>query len=113
MKTKVWTVEAMDYYKTPELILSDYEKGYLTAIYDEKASVEAKVYFEEYPEENFWYMVVVGDRTFDLGIWLSDEDDTKSEQVCVAYECHPDGTGSYSTDTSIEYYLKGVSDADL
>jgi hypothetical protein len=24
----------MDYYKTPKLILSDYEKGYLTAFYE-------------------------------------------------------------------------------
>lgn len=113
MKTKVWTVEAMDYYKTPELILSDYEKGYLTAVYECLASEEAKVYFDDYPEENFWYMVVVGERTFDLGIWLSDEDNINSEQVCVVYECHPDGTGSHSTDTSIEYYLKGASNADL
>ena len=56
-------------------------------------------------------MQVVGERTFDLGIWLSNEDDITSEKVCVVYECHPDSTGSYSTDVSFEYYLKGVSDA--
>ena len=114
MKTKVWTVEAMDYYKTPELILSDYEKGYLTAIYDELASVEAKEELDDAPDSNFWYMVVVGDRTFDLGIWLTDEDDINSEQVCVVHECHDyRGDGSYSTDVSLQYYLKGASDADL
>ena len=90
-----------------ELILTDYEKGYLTAIYDERASVEAKAEFEESPDQNFWYCQVVGDRTFDLGIWLSDEDDINSEQVCAVYECHNDGTGCMTTDTSFQYYLKG------
>ena len=96
------------------LVLSDYEKGYLTAIYNELASVEAKAEFEECSDQNFWYMQVVGDRTFDLGIWLTDEDDIDSEQVCVVYECHDyRGDGSYSTDVSFEYYLKGDSNADL
>ena len=96
-----------------ELPLSDYERGYLTAIYDELASVEAKEYLDDYPEENFWYMVVVGDRTFDLGIWLSNENDTASDKVCEVYECHEtiddmgNPSGSYSTDTSLGYYLKG------
>ena len=89
-----------------ELILTDYEKGYLTAIYDERASVEAKAEFEESPDQNFWYCQVVGDRTFDLGIWLTDEDDINSEQVCAVYECHNDGTGCMTTDTSFQYYLK-------
>ena len=90
-----------------ELILTDYEKGYLTAIYDERASVEAQAEFEESPDQNFWYCQVVGDRTFDLGIWLSDEDDINSEQVCVVHECHDyRGDGSYSTDVSFQYYLK-------
>ena len=113
MKTKVWTVTAMDYYKEPELILSNYEKGYLDAVYELQAQHEAKEYHDQYPEENFWFMQVIGKRTFDLGIWLSNEDDITSEKVCVVYECHPDGTGAYSTDTSIGYYLKGVSNADL
>ena len=94
-----------------ELILTDYEKGYLTAIYDEKASVEAKWELDDAPDVNFWYMVVVGDRTFDLGIWLTDEDDINSEQVCVVHECHPDGTGCYSTHTELQYYLKEATNA--
>ena len=90
-----------------ELILTDYEKGYLTAIYNELASVEAKADFEKCPDQNFWYCQVVGDRTFDLGIWLTDEDNIDSEQVCVVYECHDyRGDGSYRTDVSFEYYLK-------
>ena len=89
-----------------ELILTDYEKGYLTAIYDERASVEAKAEFEECPDQNFWYCQVVGDRTFDLGIWLTDEDDINSEQVCVVHECYLDNTGCYTTHTERQYYLK-------
>ncbi len=95
-----------------ELPLSDFEKGYLTAIYDELASVQAKEYLDDYPEENSWFMQVVGDRTFDLCIYLSNEDDITSDKVCVVYECYEtiDGmgnpSGSYSTDTSLGYYLK-------
>ena len=90
-----------------ELILTDYEKGYLLSVYDLQAVYEAKEYIHEYPTENFWYMQVVGDRTFDLNIRLSDEDDIDSEQVCVVHECHDyKGDGSYSTDVSLQYYLK-------
>jgi len=94
-----------------ELILTDYEKGYLTAIYDEWASVEAKEYIDEYPQENSWFMQVVGDRTFDLCTYLSNEDDVNSDKVCVVYECHPDGTGCMTTHTSFQYYLKEVTNA--
>ena len=62
-----------------ELILTDYEKGYLLSVYDLQAVYEAKEYIQEYPEENFWYMQVVGDRTFDMCIYLSDEDDIASD----------------------------------
>ena len=89
-----------------ELILTDYEKGYLTAVYDTVASVEAKEYHKDYPEENSWFMQAVGDRTFDLCIWLTDEDDIDSEQVCVVHECYLDNTGSYTTHTERQYYLK-------
>lgn len=96
-----------------ELILSDYEKGYLLSVYDLQAVYEAKEYIHEYPEENFWFMQVVGDRTFDLCIYLSNEDDITSDKVCVVYECYEtiddmgNPSGSYSTDTSFGYYLKG------
>jgi len=90
-----------------ELILTDYEKGYLLSVYDLQAVTEAKEYIQEYPTENFWYMQVVGDRTFDMCIYLSDEDDIASDKVCVVYECYPDGTGCMTTDTSFQYYLKG------
>ena len=92
---------------TGELILTDYEKGYLLSVYDLQAVYEAKEYIQEYPTENFWYMQVVGDRTFDMCIYLSDEDDIASDKVCVVYECHPDGTGCMTTDTSFQYYLRG------
>ena len=89
-----------------ELILTDYEKGYLSAVYDTVAVAEAKEYHDDYPQENSWYMQVVGDRTFDMCTYLSDEDDITSDKVCVVYECHPDGTGCMTTDTSFQYYLK-------
>jgi len=95
------------------LVLSDYEKGYLEAVYELQAQHEAKEYHDQYPEENFWFMQVVGERTFDLGIWLSNENDTASDKVCEVYECHEtiddmgNPSGSYSTDTSLGYYLKG------
>ena len=95
-----------------ELPLSDYEKGYLTAVYECLAQVEATEYLEEYPEENFWYQVVVDDRTFDLGIWLSNENNSASDKVCEVYECREIiddmgiPSGEYSTDTSLGYYLK-------
>ena len=110
-----------------ELPLSDYEKGYLTAVYDELASVEAKGYIDEYPEENFWFIQVVGDRQFDMCIYFdvqkierrSGPDPHYTEDlVCVVYECHPDiddmgnPTGTYSTDTSLEYFLKEIDDGN-
>ena len=88
-----------------ELILTDYEKGYLSAVYDTVAVAEAKEYHDDYPQENSWFMQVVGDRTFDMCTYLSDEDDITSDKVCVVYECHPDGTGCMTTDTSFQYYL--------
>ena len=92
-----------------ELPLSDYEKGYLTAVYDTVVEDEAKEYHNKYPEENFWSRCNVGEREFDLCVYLSE---TTSHLVCIVYECHPDidgmgnPTGTYSTDTSLEYYLK-------
>ena len=88
-----------------ELILTDYEKGYLSAVYDTVAVAEAKEYHDDYPQENSWFMQVVGDRTFDMCTYLSDEDDITSDKVCVVCECHPDGTGCMTTDTSFQYYL--------
>jgi len=88
------------------LPLSDYEKGYLTAVYDTVIEDEAKEYHDKYPEENFWSRCNVGEREFDLCVY------TTSGIVCVVYECHPDmdgmgnPTGTYSTDTTLEYYLK-------
>jgi hypothetical protein len=97
-----------------ELPLSDYEKGYLTAVYDTVVEDEAKEYHNKYPEENFWSRCNVDEREFDLCVYLSDEDDTTSDLVCLVYECHPEidgmgnATGNYSTDTSLGYYLKEV-----
>ena len=97
------------------LPLSDYEKGYLTAVYNTLAEPEAKEYHNDNPEENSWFMEAVGERTFDLCTYLSDESDITSDKVCIVYEAHPDvdgmgnPTGTYSTDTTLEYYLKEVA----
>tara|TARA_R100000234_G_C4979129_1_gene169912 strand:- start:105 stop:458 length:354 start_codon:yes stop_codon:yes gene_type:complete len=98
-----------------ELPLSDYEKGYLTAIYDTFAEPEAQRYFDDYSEENSWFMQVVDKRTFDLCTFLSDEDNINSDKVCIVYECYEiidnmgNPSGEYTTDTSLGYYLKGDS----
>ena len=59
------------------LPLSDYEKGYLTAVYDTVVEDEAKEYHDKYPEENFWSRCNVGEREFDLCVY------TTSGIVCV------------------------------
>ena len=91
-----------------ELPLSDYEKGYLTAVYDTVVEDEANEYHDKYPEENFWSRCNVGEREFDLCVYL----DCDKSKVCVVYECHPEiddmgnPTGNYTTDTTLEYFLK-------
>jgi hypothetical protein len=67
-----------------DLVLSDYERGYLTAyfynvIYDSMADCC----------DEDWFGVQVGDRMFDLNAW-ADEDTGKF--VCVVYECDWDAT---------------------
>jgi len=110
-----------------ELPLSDFEKGYLTASYEGYLEMEeykcpnGTWYEHLLDEENEWVRVVVGDRTFDLCIYFdmqkierrsgSDPHYTK-DLVVLVYECHPEidgmgnATGNYTTDTSLEYYLK-------
>ena len=92
-----------------ELPLSDFEKGYLTAVYDTVVENEAKEYHDKYPEENFWSRCNVGKREFDFCVYLVDDN-----KVGLVYECYPeiDGmgnpTGNYTTDTTLEYFLKGA-----
>jgi len=117
-----------------ELPLSDYEKGYLTASYEgylemEEYKCQNGAWYEHLLDgDNEWVRVVVGDRDFDLCMYFNvkpDPDypdeligtDYPKDLVVLVYECHPeiDGmgnpTGNYTTDTSLEYYLKEVTDA--
>ena len=62
-----------------DLVLSDYERGYLTAYYD-------TVVFDAMADccDEDWFGVQIGDRMFDLNAW-ADEDTGKF--VCTVYEC--------------------------
>ena len=62
-----------------DLVLSDYERGYLTAYYD-------TVVFDAMADccDEDWFGVQIGDRMFDLNAWT--DEDTGSF-VCTVYEC--------------------------
>jgi hypothetical protein len=114
-----------------ELPLSDYEKGYLTAFYEGYLEMQEYkcpngTWFEHLLDgENEWVGAIVGDRHFDLCMHFDLKPDPNYlDELCIneeyikdlivlVYECHPDGTGDYSADTSIEYYLKGASNANF
>ena len=112
-----------------ELPLSDYEKGYLTAFYEGYLEMEDYkcpngTWYEHLLDgDNEWVGAIVGDRHFDLCIYFdmqkierrSGLDPHYTEDlVVVVYECRPDidgmgnPTGTYSTDTTLEYFLKEV-----
>ncbi len=69
-----------------DLVLSDHERNALLVYYTDNCLPE---YLAE-KEEDFWHGVTthfglqVGDRMFDLKVWL---DDQTKEIVCVVYEC--------------------------
>lgn len=63
-----------------DLVLSDYEKGYLTAYYD-TVVLDACV-LPSFDED--WFGVQIGDRMFDLNAWI---DEDTSNPVCNVYEC--------------------------
>ena len=113
-----------------ELPLSDYEKGYLTAFYEgyleiEEYKCQSGIWYEHLlDEDQEWARVKVGDREFDLCMYFDlqkiekrfDPDPHYTEDLIVlVYECYPDidgmgiATGQYSTDTSLEYFLKEAS----
>ena len=83
-----------------ELPLSDYEKGYLTAFYDNTVLAD---WSGDAPQD--WYGIQIGDRMFDLNAWLDEE---TSQMVCVVYPCAYMG-GEWTTDTSESWFLREVS----
>lgn len=61
------------------LVLSDYERGYLTCFYD-------TVVFDSiaYDDDEDWFGVLIGDRMFDINSRI-DEDTGKV--IAIVYEC--------------------------
>jgi hypothetical protein len=63
-----------------DLVLSDDERKELTYYYYGTclpAHLDDK-------EDDLWYGIQIGDRMFDLNVWL---DDTTKEITCIVYEC--------------------------
>ena len=76
---KMWAEDDDD----DELVLSDYEKGYLTAFYESDAHIQNEHSGRD-SDDMDWYGIQVGERMFDLCVW-KDEDTNKI--VCTVYEC--------------------------
>jgi hypothetical protein len=62
------------------LVLSDDERRELTYYYYGTCLPE----YLGNEEEDLWYGLEIGDRMFDLNVWL---DDLTEEIVCTVYEC--------------------------
>jgi len=62
-----------------DLVLSDYERGYLTAYYDTVA-------FDALADgcDDDWFGIQIGNRMFDMNVWV---DDLTEKIVCTVYEC--------------------------
>ena len=87
--------------ESDHLVLSGYEKGYLTAFYETDAHIQNEHSGRD--EDNDWYGVQVGERMFDLCVW---KDDDMEHEVCVVYECFLNDGGFWNTDTSKQWFLK-------
>ena len=87
--------------ESDDLVLSGYEKGYLTAYYETDAHIQNEHSGRD--EDNLWYGIQVGERMFDLCVWK--EEGAESE-VCVVYECYLNDGGFWNTDTSKQWFLK-------
>jgi len=84
-----------------ELVLSDYEKGFLTGFYFTQPDIQKDRLKRD--EDNDWYGVHVGERVFDLCVW---KDDDMEHEVCVVYECFLNDHGEWSTNTNKKWFLK-------
>ena len=63
-----------------DLVLSDNERKELTYYYYGTCLPE----YRADKEEDLWYGIQIGDRMFDLNVWL---DDLTEEINCTVYEC--------------------------
>lgn len=97
-----------------DLALSDYEKGFLTAHYEAHLCFEDyrsnfNAWWEHLNDEMEWVGVQIGDRMFDICIWLDAGYDDEgasypNDLVAVVYECI-EKDGSWQTDTSTRWYI--------
>jgi len=63
-----------------DLVLSDYERDALLVYYTDNCLPE----YHADKEDDLWYGIQIGERMFDLNIWL---DDITSKLSCTVYEC--------------------------
>ena len=63
-----------------DLVLSDHERKELTYYYYGTCLPD----FLDDRQEDIWYGLQIGDRMFDLNVWL---DDQTEEINCTVYEC--------------------------
>ena len=96
-------LETADHGSDDELVLSDYEKGYLTAFYETEPDIQKD--HADRNEDNLWYGIQVGERIFDLCVWKDDD------IVCVVYECFPNDGGFWNTNTERQWFLKEANNA--
>jgi len=103
-----------------KLPLSDYEKGFLTAHFEahlrfENYKCQGNAWYEHLDDDMEWVGVQVGDRMFDICIWLDTKDGKEKPEypqdlVAVVYECHKNNAGEFTTDTSTSWFLKEASE---
>jgi len=103
-----------------ELALSGYEKGFLTAHFEahlrfEDYRCQGNAWYEHLDDDMDWVGVQVGDRMFDICIWLDTSIQEKypdeapeypQDLVAVVYECHLNDDGEYQTQTDLSWFIK-------
>ena len=102
-----------------ELPLSDYEKGFLTAYFEshlhfESYKCKGNAWYEHLVDENEWVGVQIGERMFDICIWLDTNDDENDPEypqdlVACVHECQKNNDGEWTTDTSTSWFLREVN----
>ena len=106
-----------------DLVLSDFEKGFLTAHFEAHLRFEdyrcrGNAWYENLDDEMEWVSVQVLGRMFDICIWLDTSIQEKypdeapeypQDLVAVVYECHPNANGEYQTKVDKQWFLKKVA----
>ena len=71
-----------------DLVLSSRERAELLNYYNETCLDDWKQNYESNGEDDLWYDIQIGERMFDLNVWL---DDITGKLSCTVYECDWDG----------------------